>query len=280
MKPMNYIYINLTTGKTKKLPIKEGVIREYLGGKILAAKLLYDLLPKGIDPLSPKNLLIINTGLMTGTGAPSSSRFNMTFKNVMTGGIASSNCGGTFGMMLRRGGVDGLIIGGKAATPVTIEVIDGDVKIVDAGKLWGMNTEETQQQFERVYGKLVIGPAGENLVHYACAVSGERVAGRCGAGAVMGSKNLKAVVSYGTKQPEIFDRPRFDAYVKKWVHFLKNHPMTGDILGHYGSAGLVNNANAAHALPTHNFSKGYFENAEAISGETLADKYLVRNSGC
>ncbi|MEF9918316.1 MAG: aldehyde ferredoxin oxidoreductase family protein [Eubacterium sp.] len=280
MKPMNYIYINLTTGKTKKLPIKEGVIREYLGGKILAAKLLYDLLPKGIDPLSPKNLLIINTGLMTGTGAPSSSRFNMTFKNVMTGGIASSNCGGTFGMMLRRGGVDGLIIAGKAATPVTIEVIDGDVKIVDAGKLWGMNTEETQQQFERVYGKLVIGPAGENLVHYACAVSGERVAGRCGAGAVMGSKNLKAVVSYGTKQPEIFDRPRFDAYVKKWVHFLKNHPMTGDILGHYGSAGLVNNANAAHALPTHNFSKGYFENAEAISGETLADKYLVRNSGC
>ncbi|MEG2897448.1 MAG: aldehyde ferredoxin oxidoreductase N-terminal domain-containing protein, partial [Eubacterium sp.] len=127
MKPMNYIYINLTTGKTKKLPIKEGVIREYLGGKILAAKLLYDLLPKGIDPLSPKNLLIINTGLMTGTGAPSSSRFNMTFKNVMTGGIASSNCGGTFGMMLRRGGVDGLIIAGKAATPVTIEVIDGDV---------------------------------------------------------------------------------------------------------------------------------------------------------
>ena len=90
MKPLNYLHINLSTGKIRPLPIKEGVVRAYLGGKTLAAKLLYDLLPKGVDPLSKENILIINTGIMTDTGAPSSSRFNMTFKNVMTGGIASS----------------------------------------------------------------------------------------------------------------------------------------------------------------------------------------------
>ncbi|MEG0378453.1 MAG: aldehyde ferredoxin oxidoreductase N-terminal domain-containing protein, partial [Eubacterium sp.] len=203
----NYLYVNLSTEKVKPLPIKEGVIREYLGGKTLAAKLLYHLLPAGVDPLSEKNILIINTGLMTGTGAPSSSRFNMTFKNVMTGGIASSNCGGTFGMMLRRAGVDGLIIAGKAKVPVVLEILDGNVSIKKAGALWGMDTEETQKNLEHAYGKLVIGPAGEHLVRYACAVSGERVAGRCGAGAVMGSKNLKAVTAYGTKQPEIYDKP-------------------------------------------------------------------------
>lgn len=276
----NYVKINLSTRKAIAFPIKQKVLQKYLGGKILAGKLLYDLLPKGIDPLSEESILIVNTGPMNNTGAPSSSRFNMSFKNVMTGGIASSNCGGTFGMMLKKSGIDGLIITGKSPKPCYIEILDGTVTIKDGSHLWGMNTEEVQEAFPKAYGKLVIGPGGENLVSYACAVSGERVAGRCGAGAVMGSKNIKAMVTYGSRETKIENREKFAAYIKAWVHFLKKHPMTGKSLGLYGSAGLVNSANGSSALPTKNFKMGHWDQANEISGETLAEKYLVRNSGC
>lgn len=275
-----YAKIDLYTGRVEDFPISEELFTKYLGGKALGARILYDLLPKGTEPLSPEAILIINTGPMNGTGAPSSSRFNLTFKNVMTGGIASSNCGGQFGVMLKKAGFDGIILTGMACRPSTIEIIDGEIQLVDATHLWGMDAERVQEEFDHNYGKLVIGPAGEHMVHYACAVSGERVAGRCGAGAVIGSKNIKAIVAYGTKKQEIYNKDAFDKYVRKWVKFLKSHPMTGGTLGRYGTAGLVNNANSSSALPTHNFKKGHFGDAEAISGETLADKYLVRNSGC
>ena len=275
-----YAKIDLYTGKVEEFLIDEELFEKCLGGKALGARLLYDMLPKGIDPLSPSSILIVNTGPMNGTGAPSSSRFNLTFKNVLTGGIASSNCGGQFGVMLKRAGFDGIIISGKAEHPSALMIIDGEVCLIDAAYLWGLDTEKVQEKFDRNYGKLVIGPAGENMVRYACAVSGERVAGRCGAGAVMGSKNLKAILAYGTKKQEIYDKEAFHEYVKKWIKFLKSHPMTGKTLGRFGTAGLVNNANISSALPTHNFRQGHFDKAEAISGEALADKYLVRNSGC
>ena len=217
---------------------------------------------------------------MTGTGAPSSSRFNMTFKNVLTGGIASSNCGGQFGVMLKRAGFDGLILKGQSGHPVTISIVDGIVSILDAGELLGKNTEETQQAFPILYGKLVIGPAGENLVRYAAAVSGERVAGRCGAGAVLGAKKVKAIVAYGTQTPEICGKAKFAKYVKKWIAFLRSHPMTGEALPNYGSAGLVSKANSTNALPTHNFKYGHSADAHFVSGETLTDQYLLRNSSC
>lgn len=280
MKAANYLYVNLSNESVKAFPIKEGVLKKYLGGKILAAKLLYDLLPPGIDPLSEKSILIINTGPMNNTGAPSSSRFNMSFKNVMTGGVASSNCGGQFGVMLKKAGVDGLIIAGKAVSPCCLAILDGEVIFQDAAPLWGLDAEAVQEVYPKAFGKLVIGPAGENMVRYACAVSGERVAGRCGAGAVMGSKNLKALVAYGSKVTMPDNPEKFDAYVKKWVAFLKSHPMTGKSLGLYGSAGLVSTANASGVLPTRNFNKGMWEKADDISGETLADTLLVRNSGC
>ena len=280
MKAANYVYVNLSNQSVKAFPIKPGVLKKYLGGKILAAKLLYELLPEGIDPLSEKSILIVNTGPMNNTGAPSSSRFNMTFKNVMTGGVASSNCGGQFGVMLKKAGVDGLIIAGKAASPCCLAIMDGEVIFQDASPLWGLDAEAVQEVYPKAFGKLVIGPAGENQVRYACAVSGERVAGRCGAGAVMGSKNLKALVAYGSKVTEAENPEKFDAYIQKWVAFLKDHPMTGKALGLYGSAGLVSTANASGVLPTRNFNKGRWEKANAISGETLADTLLVRNSGC
>ena len=240
-----YAKVDLTAGRWEPFEIPRDYFKKYVGGKCLAARLLLDLTEPGLGPV-----IIINTGPLNGTGAPSSSRFNLSFKNVMTGGIASSNCGGQFGVMLKRAGFDGLIITGRAAEPSVLEILDGEVHIRPAPELWGLDAEKTQERFPEWYGKLVIGPAGENGVLYASAISGERVAGRCGSGAVLGSKNLKALVAYGSKRPEVYDREGFDKFILKWIKFIKKHPMTGQSLPRYGSAGLVNKANATNALPT------------------------------
>ena len=178
-----YAIIDLSSGTAADYPISEELYKKYIGGKSLGSRLLFDLAPPRVDPLSADNVIIVNTSPMTGTGAASTSRFNLSFKNVLTGGIATSNCGGTFGIMLKAAGYDGIILKGKAERPSYIEIVDGAISLKNAEHLWGMNTEEVQEQFEPHWGKLVIGPAGENLVRYASAVSGERVAGRCGAGA-------------------------------------------------------------------------------------------------
>ncbi|MPM07375.1 putative oxidoreductase YdhV [bioreactor metagenome] len=280
MKLPVYALIDLSTRKVTPYEISKAYYAKYIGGKTLGARLLLDLTPAGVDPLGADAVVIVNTSPMNGTGAPSSSRFNMTFKNVLTGGIASSNCGGQFGVMMKRAGFDGVILKGQSETPVTIEIIDGKVSIADASELWGKDAEETQDAFPKIYGKLVIGPAGEYLVRFASAVSGERVAGRCGAGAVLGAKKIKALVAYGTQRPEIYNRKGFNKYVKKWVAFLRNHPMTGEALPNYGSAGLVSKANSTNALPTHNFKYGHTPDAHYVSGETLTDQYLLRNSSC
>ena len=280
MRLPSYAIIDLSTHSVERYPISETLYKSYIGGKTLGARLLYDLTPAGVDPLGKDAVVIINTSPANGTGAPCSSRFNMTFKNVLTGGIASSNCGGQFGVMMKRAGYDGIILKGQSETPCVINVVDNQITISDAGELWGKDAEETQLAFPKIYGKLVIGPAGEHLVRYAAAVSGERVAGRCGAGAVLGAKKIKALVAYGTQRPEIYNREKFAKYVKKWVAFLRSHPLTGEALPNYGSAGLVSKANASNALPTHNFKYGHSKDAHTVSGETLADKYLLRNSSC
>ena len=280
MRLPSYAIIDLSTHSVERYPISETLYKSYIGGKTLGARLLYDLTPAGVDPLGKDAVVIINTSPANGTGAPCSSRFNMTFKNVLTGGIASSNCGGQFGVMMKRAGYDGIILKGQSGSPCVINVVDNQITISDAGELWGKDAEETQLAFPKIYGKLVIGPAGEHLVRYAAAVSGERVAGRCGAGAVLGAKKIKALVAYGTQRPEIYNHKRFAKYVKKWVAFLRSHPMTGEALPNYGSAGLVSKANASNALPTHNFKYGHSKDAHTVSGETLADKYLLRNSSC
>jgi len=275
-----YAHVDLSSEKTEPFPVSGEYFEKYLGGKTLAARLLLDLMPQGLDPLDPQAVIIINTGPLNGTGAPSSSRFNMSFKNVLTNGIASSNCGGIFGIMLKRAGYDGLIITGKAALPSMIEILDGKISIKSAIELWGLDTEKTQEKLPSHYGKFVIGPAGENLVRYASVVSGERIAGRCGGGAVLGSKNIKALTAYGTRMPTVNNPEKFSRYIKKWTSFIRNHPMTGYALPHYGTMGLVNKANASGALPTRNFMYGFYEDADKVSGETLAETLLVRNSGC
>ncbi|MGI6616952.1 MAG: aldehyde ferredoxin oxidoreductase family protein [Saccharofermentanales bacterium] len=275
-----YAIIDLSTGEADDYPITEELYTKYVGGKALGSRLLFDLVPPRVDPLSADNVIIVNTSPMTGTGAASTSRFNLSFKNVLTGGIATSNCGGTFGIMLKAAGYDGIILKGEAERPSYIEIADGTISLKNAEHLWGMNTEQVQKQFEPHWGKLVIGPAGENLVRYASAVSGERVAGRCGAGAVMGSKKIKAIIAFGTKKPYIYDKEKFDKYNKKYIQLLRDHPVTGEALPKYGSAYFLKNTNSSHSLPTKNFKMGQYEDAEKITGEALADTSLTRNSGC
>jgi len=283
MKHLNlprYAKIDLTTGKVEDYPISEDYYKKYIGGKALAAKLLLDLTPAGLDVFDPRMVVVLNTGALTGTGAPATSRFNLSTKNVLTGGIASSNCGGTFGTMLRRAGFEGLIITGKSAKPCRIDVADGEIALIDASDLWGQDTEHVQEHLPKHLGKLCIGQSGENLVRFAGLASGERMAGRCGIGAVFGSKNIKVVTAYGTRKIPVANQIKFDKFIRKWVKFVRGHAMTGDALPHFGSAGLVNKANATHSLPTRNFQKGNYEHADHISGETMAETKLTRNSGC
>ncbi len=276
--------IDLTTITVGKYDIPDEDRRKFIGGKALAAKVLYDNLPAGVDPLAPENIMVFMTGPLTGTGAPCSSRFDVSTKNVLTYGIASSNCGGTFGMKLKHAGCDGLILRGKAEKPTILVVTEDGVEFVDARDLWGADTEVTQEKLIHRYGRstgmVVIGPAGENLVRYACIISGERAAGRCGVGAVMGSKNIKAIVAWGAKEIPVHNPAKFKAGVKDWVHKLRAHPVTGGSLPAYGTAGLLNTANLTGTLPTRNFSGGTHPEAWKVSGDEMARNHLVSNTGC
>lgn len=272
--------VDLSSGNIRSYPLPDKMLKLYVGNKGLAARLLYDILEPGVDPLSAKNILIVNTAPMTGTGAPCSNRFNVTTKSPLTGAIADSNCGGNFGIHLKRAGYDALIVRGRAPEPVYLDISEDDVSIKDARDLWGLDTEKTQEKLPGKRGKIVIGPAGENLVKYACIVCQERVAGRAGVGTVMGSKKLKAVVAGGNKKPEVFNESFFKETCTKWRKKLKDHPATGQELPAYGTAININRTSTTFTLPTRNFKYGTFLEAEKVSGETLAEKYLLRNIGC
>ena len=272
--------IDLYTGEYTEYPWNDEDRKMYLGGKITAAKILYDNIKHKIDPLSEENMLVITTGPLNGTACPSSSRFNISTISPLTGFAASSNCGGDFGIRLKKAGFDGLVICKKADRPVWIEINDEKITIHDASSMWGCTTSKTQEMLPDNYGKIVIGPAGENLVLYASVFSGSRAAGRAGVGAVMGSKNLKAVAAYGKKEIKIYDMDGLKKHTKKWVKKLKGHPITGEQLPALGTAGLLSKMNACGMLATRNFKYGRYEGFEKVSGEYLAEKYLIKNKGC
>ncbi len=276
----NMLRVDLTSGKISEFDVTDKEREMFLGNKSLATKILMDNQRPGRDPLSEEAMLIFNTGPLVGSGAPCTSRFNVTAKSPLTGGIGTSNCGGNFGVNLKKCGYDAIVVTGKAEKPVYIDVTEGKAEIKDASHLWGKDTEQTQEALDPKSGKVVIGPAGENIVKYACIISQERAAGRCGLGAVMGSKNLKAIQAKGSMKVPVADPEGFKKAIQAWISVLKNHPITGDNLPKYGTAGLVNKVNIGNALPTGNYQKGHYEDGEMLSGETLAEKYLVKNMGC
>jgi aldehyde:ferredoxin oxidoreductase len=193
--------------------------------------------------------------------------------------LVSSNCGGDFGLHLKRAGYDGLVISGKSKDKVYIHVSETDIKLRDAKKLWGKNTGKTQEMMGSG-GKLVIGPAGENLVRYACVVSEERVAGRGGVGAVFGYKQLKGIVAEGNRRITMPNSEKFKKFNKKWITSLRKHVLTGEQLPTFGTAGLVSMMQYSSLLATKNYSSGRFDKFENISGETLREKHLIKNKGC
>ncbi len=258
-------------------PLDEEIARLYIGGKGYGTRLLYDRTESGIDPLGPDNPLIFATGPLNGSVAPQSNRFAVVCKSPLTGGIGNATSGGSFAYGMKRAGIDILIVVNQSERPVRLE-IDGDadrVAFIDAGDLWGKGTYETQEILGKKKYNAVIGPAGENQVLFAGVVSGERIAGRTGTGAVMGSKRLKAVTVAGSRKLEMDDPEKFKEYTKEVREIFKEHPVLGESMKRYGTANIVNTTNARNIIPTRNFKYGHFQDAMKISGEYMEDHGLV-----
>ena len=277
--------VDLTTETVTEYPWTDEQRELYLGGKIMAARILCDHLTGKETAFSEENWVVISTGPLTGTGAPSSARFNISALSPQTGILASSNCGGSFGFHLKKAGYDALILKGKCNGHKWLEIRDEQFLFHDAADLWGTKTRDCQEKLSQLTGKkklgrLCIGPAGENLVKYASVVSDERSAGRTGLGAVLGWKNVKAIAVTGSKTVPVYDKEKTTAWCKKWFAYLQGHPLTGKQLPKLGTAGLTSAMQMHGLLSTKNYSSGQFEDFEMVSGETLAEEHNIKNQGC
>lgn len=275
--------VNLTNQEIGIEEPGDYVYRTYLGGAALAVYYLLKELPRGVDPLSPDNVLVITTSVITGTRLPGASRFTIAAKSPLTGAYGESEAGGWWGPELKYAGYDAIIIHGKSERPVYLWIHDGEVELKDASRLWGMITGEAQRAIREELGDnrvrvLQIGPGGEKLVRFACVLNELRhVNGRTGMGAVMGSKNLKAIAVRGTRKLNIADDKSANE-VLSWLrenYSYKPHDMHDE-----GTSRIVPALNNGGILPTHNFKDGYFENADKISGETMKNTILVRRGTC
>ena len=279
------ILVDLSTETVSEYPWSDAERELYLGGKIMAARILCDHLTGKETAFSEENWVVISTGPLTGTGAPSSARFNISALSPQTGILASSNCGGSFGFHLKKAGYDALILKGKCQGRKWLEINDDQFLFHNGDDLWGTKVSECQEKLAQFTGKkkigrLCIGPAGENLVKYAGIMSEERAAGRTGLGAVLGWKGLKAITVTGTKTVPIHDKEKTTEWCKKWFTYLQGHPLTGKQLPKLGTAGLVSSMQMQGLLSTRNYSAGQFEDFEMVSGETLAEAYNITNKGC
>lgn len=279
--------IDLSTGKIKEIEIKDNVFENHLGGRGLGTYFLASELSPDIEPLSPENILVISTGGLSGSLSPASGRFSVTFKSPLSGTISSANSGGFWGNTFKRTGYDVCIIRGKAAVPVYIHITGERVEIVECPELWGQNIPALTDSLIKKYTKTArvfgIGIAGENQVRFASIMNEyNRAVGRGGAGAVMGSKKLKAVVVEGKKKFE----PKNPALYKSGLHqankLVKNLPVTSRALTELGTPGLVKLIYAHDMLPHRNFADTAHksEDIENISGETLRMKILETAKGC
>lgn len=281
------IRVNLSdeTIKVEDLNMEDANL--YLGGRGLGSKYLYDEIDPKVDPLSPDNKLIFMTGPMTGTFAACAGRFNVVAKAPLTGTIGASNSGGYFGPELKFAGYDGIIFEGKSETPVYLKIYDDKIELKSAEHLWGKDVFETTDTLllenEEDAKVACIGVAGEKQVLFATIMNDkDRAAGRSGLGAVMGSKNLKAIVVRGTNDINVANKHEFMMASIDARNKLLEHPVTGKGggLATYGTQVLMNILNESHSLPTRNWQTSWFEDGDKISGEFLTDNYLIRNKAC
>ncbi|MBN1877353.1 MAG: aldehyde ferredoxin oxidoreductase family protein [Anaerolineae bacterium] len=277
--------VNLTTREIHKFEVSREDRQLYLGGKGLGLKYLYERLVPGIDPLGPDNVLILMMGVFMGSGAPCSSRFAALTKSPLTGLIASSSCGGPFGLALKTAGYDGLIITGQADTPITLEIDERGAIFHDAEAIWGQDTHTTQAGLGLKRGDqdgaLVIGPAGEHQVRYANVMSGSRFLGRAGFGAVMGSKRLKAVIARGQTHKIVpYDPEGFQAAKKKALSYINSNTFTSQVYRQQGTVANLGYCNTGQILPIHNFRDGSDPRAEALTGPVWRERYQSRPHAC
>lgn len=279
------LHVDLTTGKTETEPLKEDLAKKYIGGIGLGMRLFLDNSKAGVDPFDPKNPIIFVAGPLSGTMAPSAGNsYAVVSKSPSTGGIAESKAHGFFGAELKRAGYDAIIFTGKSEKLVYAWIDDDSVQLMDAEYLKGKSPHETELTIREDLGDFyirvsAIGEAGEKLVRIACIINDEfRAIGRTGMGAVMGSKNLKAVAIRGTNDVNVANLEEFTEYIR-----MIHERMKGPATRKYRTLGTPENVlvlNALAALPTRNFSQATFEGAEKVSGEYLNERYIKKIIGC
>jgi aldehyde:ferredoxin oxidoreductase len=280
------LHVDLTTRESHVERPDDDLYRLLVGGRALVAYLLLRDLPAGTDALGPENLLIFAPGIMQGTNLPGSGRHGVGGKSPLTGALASSEAGGWWGHEFKRAGYDALVIRGRAAAPVYLWIQDGQVEIRPAGHLWGRKTHPVQQAIREELGDervrvAQIGPAGENGVLYASVMHDvNRAAGRNGLGALMGSKNLKAVAVRGTMRLPVADRQPV-TQVSKWLgaNYKELVGWAAEGVGRGTQDSLMNWAYMG-GLPTHNFGEPVFEHPELLGGERNYEMFLKERDTC
>ncbi|MDY6865189.1 MAG: aldehyde ferredoxin oxidoreductase family protein, partial [Halobacteriota archaeon] len=280
--------INLSSGSVKTEELNKEMAESFMGGRALSVKMLYDELEAKIDPLGPENKIIYATGPITGTNAATAGRYTITTKSPQTGGICFPNCGGSFGPEMKYAGWDAIIIEGASSDPVYISIKDSEVEIKSAEKLMGLDTEETQEVIKKEEGSdyvrvSCIGPAGEKLCKYSGIRNDYRSAARNGAGAVMGSKNLKAIALMGTGDVTVADLKGFkDAceFVRKQIKsVITTVPGEGAMYMH-GTGAVYDFVNMAGGLVVNNCQKGVFKKAKKVSGSKQTKELLKAKRAC
>lgn len=277
--------VNLSTKKCEVENLDIDLAKKFIGGRGLATKIYSEEVDPNIEPFDEKNKIIFVTGPLSGTPTPTGGRYMVVTKSPLTGTIACSNSGGYWGAELKFAGFDMIIVEGKADKPMYISIENDKIELKDASNVWGKIVSETTDVLLKENPEkskvLTIGPAGEKMSKIAAVMNDvSRAAGRSGVGAVMGSKNLKAIVVRGTGKVQIHDEEKLKEVVKKCTTQIRENGVTGEGLPAYGTAVLVNIINENGVFPTNNFQTAQFDKAEEISGETLAEKYLIKKDPC
>ena len=277
-------YIDLTTGEIEKRTIPLQMRRLYLGGRGLDMYLLYNHTEAGIDPLGPENVALISAGVLVGTLASASARTHVGGKSPLTGFVGSSNIGGFFGPELRWAGFDHLVIKGKAETPVYLWIHNGEIELRDASGIWGEGTYAAQELIRKELKDeevqvLCIGPAGERLVRFANVRTGyKNSAGRTGMGALLGSKNLKAIAVRGTMDLEIAHPKEALEYNKELIERIVSTKFS-QIMQRWGTMFIYGVTNSTGLIRVRNFQQNQFPGSEGIECENI-DAYSIGTAGC
>jgi aldehyde:ferredoxin oxidoreductase len=281
--------IDLTNGKISEEFPDEETLKLYLGGAGLATKYLIEEVPKGIDPLGPENKLIFMTGPLTGTNSPSTGRYSVVTKSPLTGIWGQANSAGFWGRDLKRSGYDGVIFEGISPKPVYLVTEDGKAELKDASHLWGKNTSDTTKTIKEELGDKFnvscIGISGEKLVKFAAIMNDcdepnwGRAAGRCGVGAVMGSKNLKALAAKGNIKIQVANPEEYKEEAKQRYDWV-NQSLLKMTLEVYGTATMVDLVGIKGGIPTNNWQTGVFPNLEKINGTAINDTILTKRKPC